>query len=387
MKTTLTEAHVAGAQYICAQNGHVAFKPVLRRDLMRAVSAASKAMTLKTSDVVVIDTLLSFLPCRDTKTKVDLPITADMVLVVYASNETICGRAKGMDERTLRRHLKRLCDLGLLRRKDSATGKRFPIKRNGKVVDAFGIDIGPLLQNAANIIDLAHKVDAEAEEIRGLRAQALAVRAHLLRQTDDLGQSALKLVEDAKKLLRRASLTLAGVKIILNELLQFTGEVPCPTSVSAGDNVQTDETYFGHDQHEVPVVPSTEIDPEETEEMAATDGQFDRQVESQKIYTIKRATLKKINPMNLWSTCVNIVAFFPEEPRSEAMLKQTIYHAGSIAAVKERTMADAIHSIGWSRMLQAIDYLIGNAHRIKNPDSYMRNIIDDQTANRDQMVS
>ncbi|SFF29960.1 hypothetical protein SAMN04488523_1563, partial [Sulfitobacter brevis] len=177
------------------------------------------------------------------------------------------------------------------------------------------------------------------------------------------------------------------IKAILNELLQFTGEVPYPTSASAEDNVQTDETYFGHDQHEVLVVSSTAIESGKTEEMAATDGQIDRQVESQKIYTTKRATLEKINPVYLWSTYVNIVAFFPEEPRSEAMLKQTIFQAGSIAAVKERTMADAIHSIGWSRMLRAIDYLIGNAHRIKNPDSYMRSIIYDLTANRHQMVS
>ncbi len=381
MKTTITAAQVAGAQHICVQEEHAAFKPILRRELMRAIGTASRTMKLKTSDLVVIDSLLSFLPCRDIKTKADLPITADMVLVIYASNETICGRAKGMDERTLRRHLKRLSDLGLLRRKDSATGKRFPLKRNGKVVDAFGLDIAPLLQNAERIIDLAHKVKVEAEEIRSLRAQALTIRAQLLRQMDTLAETTLEAVENAKTLLRRASLTLEDVRAILQNLLQIACDAPCPaTDVANQDSTKPSLVDSAQPEDLGDNTPPDDV--LQTENTTATNGQIDRQVESQKIYTNKKTALRQIHPLELWSNCSNVAAFFPEEPRSEAHLKQTVYQAGNVAAVKERTMADAIHSIGWSRVLQAIDYLIGNAHRIKSPDAYMRSIIEDSLLSR-----
>lgn len=45
-------------------------------------------------------------------------------LVVFAWNKANCGRVNGMADPTMRRHLGRLVNLGLVLRRDSPNGKR-----------------------------------------------------------------------------------------------------------------------------------------------------------------------------------------------------------------------------------------------------------------------
>ena len=107
------------------------FAPVTRRALMAAVNTTSRALGLRPSSVVVLDALLSCLPCNDPKTGNDSPITPLTLLTVFACNDTLCFRAKGITDRQLRRHLEKLEAANLIQRRDSANGKRFPIRRNG----------------------------------------------------------------------------------------------------------------------------------------------------------------------------------------------------------------------------------------------------------------
>ena len=113
------------------------FVPVTRRALMAAVNTTSRALGLRPSSVVVLDALLSCLPCNDPKTGNDSPITPLTLLTVFACNDTLCFRAKGITDRQLRRHLEKLEAANLIQRRDSSNGKRFPIMRNGKVIGAF----------------------------------------------------------------------------------------------------------------------------------------------------------------------------------------------------------------------------------------------------------
>src|SRR5690606_36544404 len=110
-----TTIHEVGAWPDSAQNqaspfqaaGAVAEQPqfpaVARRDIMTAVNLCAGRLGLRPASVVVLDALLSCLPCQDAEG--DRLVSPEMLLTIYASNKTLCFRAKGLTDRQLRRHL------------------------------------------------------------------------------------------------------------------------------------------------------------------------------------------------------------------------------------------------------------------------------------------
>lgn len=368
MTTLLTTVQGAGAQESCAEFQQTGFAPVLRRDLLRAIRKVRTSLGLSTGDVLVIDTLLSFLPCRDRRTRAELHVTSEMMLIIYASNAAICERANGMSERVLRRHIARLAAAGLVERKDSATGKRFPLKSGGKVRTAYGIDLRPLLTQADQILELARMIEQEAEEIRALRAQALAMRAEKLRSASTLSPEALSFVEAVKTILRRASLTAHCVRDLIARMSSITGETAAPAaSTETNDVKRRDQTSAsGHVDRGQAV---------NTEKKSGADGQRVRQVESKKIDTDIPRDTEIGSPDQFWEGCPNIVSFFPDAPRSTTEFRETVYLLGRFIALSEQTLAQAIASIGWHGTLTAMDYLIGHAGKIKNPDGYMMRMV------------
>ena len=210
---------------------------------MSAVRRCRTDLELSTSDILVLDTLLSFLPCRDRKTGADRPITPDMMLVVYASNASLCERANGMDERVLRRHISRLVGAGLLARRDSATGKRFPLRKGGRVTSAYGLDLSPLLYCNVDLQARADQLAADAEDARTARAEALSIRAELLKSPAHLCDEARYFVERAKTILRRKTLTLKDIREILARLARLVlGQDPvvAPEARASEQGEQTD---------------------------------------------------------------------------------------------------------------------------------------------------
>ena len=116
MKHITSTALAAGAQESCANSvehslpgmGSItqqpAFRPVLRREIMSAVNTCARDLGIRQGAVVVLDALLSCLPCQGQDGR-ETPVTPTTLLTVYASNETLCVRAKGLTDRQLRRHI------------------------------------------------------------------------------------------------------------------------------------------------------------------------------------------------------------------------------------------------------------------------------------------
>lgn len=362
--TQVTTSHVA-AQETCAFPGprplpgmgridtQPAFQPVRRRDLMAAVNTLGRDLGLRPASIMVLDALLSCLPCKSPDGLRDQPITPSVLLTVFASNDTLCYRAKGITDRQLRRHLERLEEVGLIRRCDSANGKRFPVYRGGKVVGAFGLDLSPLLARAQELLVLAERRREEAAELRGLKAQIQQLRAECLRL--DLDEAAREFIESTRNLMRRAGANLIQAKAIIRKLTAF---------LSGGE---ADETEPASEVATAPCAISTP----EPKKRPATDGRNVRHKEPVKPYTQKSpADPRKVPDLTDWSRLSAVQEFYPKQPRSEHGLREVIFGFGKMLGIPHNCLATALGVIGTSATLTLQDRIAKNIARISDPSGY-----------------
>lgn len=128
---------------------------------LEAVKAARKTLRLTDRDITVLRGLLSFIPAD----------RWDGPLMVHAANRTLQERCDGMEERTLRRRLAHLCQIGLITRHQSPNRKRYVVRdEDGATVLAYGFCLMPLRQCLAQVQDMAAHERTEALRLRALRA-------------------------------------------------------------------------------------------------------------------------------------------------------------------------------------------------------------------------
>ncbi len=136
--------------------------------LFRALSKAQAAFGVTSRELTVLQALLSFHP--------GATLGGARPMIVFPSNRAICERLNGMACSTMRRHLARLIDAGLVARRDSPNGKRYR-RRDDPDRSAFGFDLSPLLRLSGQI----HQA-AEAAREAELRHRAARETVSLMRR-------------------------------------------------------------------------------------------------------------------------------------------------------------------------------------------------------------
>jgi replication initiation protein RepC len=359
MEQLTSTALVAGARKICADSAEHAlygmgsvtqqppFRPVSRRAIMAAVNTCGRDLGIRQAAVVVLDALLSFLPCRGTDGQ-ELPVSPTTLLTVYASNETLCFRAKGLTDRQLRRHLETLEKAGLIRRRDSANGKRFPVMQHGKTIGAFGLDLSPLFARSEELLALALRRREEAEEMRGLRAQILHLRAACLEL--NLSDSITVFVDSLRNLVRRTALTLVEARAALAQLTGIMSESAAKP----------------------PSEPALSTDPAQvtTDQTPASDGQNDRHTEP------KSDTKKSYHtePARCWANLTEVSAFYPE-PCSDQDARLIAFEFGQMLRINQNLIAKAVSKLGLWGLLKLEDRMAKQIGGIMNPDAYLQSVL------------
>lgn len=145
-------------------------KPVNKWELLRELSKAQAAFGVSERDLTVLQGLLSFFP--------DDALGGNTEMVVFPSNKAICERLNGMPCSTMRRHLARLVEAGLLMRRDSPNGKRY-VRKHGEERVAFGFDLSPLYCRSEEIARAAEAVREADERVRRLREVVSLMRRDL----------------------------------------------------------------------------------------------------------------------------------------------------------------------------------------------------------------
>ncbi|WP_414815997.1 plasmid replication protein RepC [Rhizobium sp. IY2] len=127
--------------------------------VFRDASEARELLGLQDRSLAVLDALLSFHP--------DNELRQEAQLIVFPSNAQLTLRAHGIAGATLRRHLALLVEAGLIVRKDSPNGKRYPRKDKAGAIDsAFGFDLSPLLLRTDELAMMAQQVVADRFALR-----------------------------------------------------------------------------------------------------------------------------------------------------------------------------------------------------------------------------
>ncbi|MCA3459230.1 MAG: replication initiation protein RepC [Rhodobacter sp.] len=145
-------------------------KPINKWELLRELSKAQAAFGVTERDLTVMQGLLSFFP--------DDALGGNAEMVVFPSNKAICERLNGMPCSTMRRHLARLIEAGLLMRRDSPNGKRY-VRKHGEERVAFGFDLSPLYCRTVEIARAAEAVREAEDRVRRLREVVSLMRRDL----------------------------------------------------------------------------------------------------------------------------------------------------------------------------------------------------------------
>ena len=160
--------------------------------LLRALTDARQAFRLSDRAIAVLSALLSFLPS---------PTLGLEGAIVFPSNRKLSDRAHGISESTLRRAIAQLVEAGLVIRRDSPNGKRYP--KGNDPAEAFGFDLGALAARADEIEAAAAAVKAERERERQARARITVLgrdirkaAEYLLQATDGTHEGAMTALED-----------------------------------------------------------------------------------------------------------------------------------------------------------------------------------------------
>jgi replication initiation protein RepC len=142
-------------------------RPVNKWHLLRELAKAQAAFGVTERDLTVLQGLLSFFP--------DDKLGGNAEMVVFPSNRAICERLNGMPCSTMRRHLGRLVEAGLLVRRDSPNGKRYA-RRDGDDRVSFGFDLSVLHRRSEEIARAAEAVREAEGRIRRLRETVSLMR-------------------------------------------------------------------------------------------------------------------------------------------------------------------------------------------------------------------
>ncbi|ETX13494.1 hypothetical protein OCH239_09900 [Roseivivax halodurans JCM 10272] len=341
------------------------------------------------------------------------PVSARDLLMSYAEVAGLLDRANGMDERRFRRGEARLEEVGLIQRRLSANGRRFPQRNaNDEVVDAYGIDLRPLFMRAAEL----RRWQAQVQE-KTRRRTALATRissriAELRRRLEKrLGSAPDVLIEFAQRaraITRRKTATIEELSALEVQIKRMTTELET-TGAGATDPLQTstavtDSVKVGMYQKSPAIVhvaedgaremtttktdaPTSlsELDAEPTpsrvgnsslpDRTPADAGQIDRQSESHPKESYSTPRDLKPGAIEVWHECMELNAMYPVPPRSLHELVGVIREFSRFLGLGLDQVERALPVLGMSGMVVSLDYLAGRIHQINQPRAYLSKMV------------
>ncbi|WP_204114535.1 plasmid replication protein RepC [Shimia biformata] len=149
-----------------------------------AVKRVGAYIGLKAGDMMLLDTLGAFTQAQDWE-EGQRPI-------VWASNAYLMEQT-GFSLSALKRHARRLAEIGVISFQDSPNGKRWGRRdAEGRIVEAYGFDLSPLSARVEEFEELHTDLQAERELCQRLKRQITVARRMIRARIEAAVSSALR---------------------------------------------------------------------------------------------------------------------------------------------------------------------------------------------------
>ncbi|NTI52839.1 replication protein C [Agrobacterium rhizogenes] len=140
-----------------------------RTQALQVAKRFASAIGLKAAKIALIDQLFAFSKTLDWS-------DTEIVPVVWPSNELLARRL-GIKVSTLKYHLAGLVEAGLICYSDHPTYQRRGRRsEDGRIVEAYGINLSPIAAQYSELLDLADAADFEARKCKGLSNRRTLLR-------------------------------------------------------------------------------------------------------------------------------------------------------------------------------------------------------------------
>lgn len=149
-----------------------------------AVKRVAAALGLKSADILLLDSFAAFTKPMDWE--------AGRRPIVWASNNYLMEQT-GFSLTALRRHIRRLTELGVIWIKDSSNGKRWGHRDDsGYIIEAYGFDLAPLAARAAEFEALYLELQEERQFCKSLKITLTVSRRVIRAKVEKALENGLK---------------------------------------------------------------------------------------------------------------------------------------------------------------------------------------------------
>ena len=346
-------------------------RPVNKWELLRELSKAQAAFGVSERDLTVLQGLLSFFP--------DDALGGNAEMVVFPSNKAICERLNGMPCSTMRRHLARLVEAGLLQRRDSPNGKRY-VRKHGEERVAFGFDLSPLYCQSEEIARAAEAVREAEERVRRLREVVSLMRRDLaaLAEFGDEMQPGLgiwdqlrdKAILTARALRRKLSIEdLAAYRAELEALLDHARNI---IDGSETEEMNTNDARSERHHHNSNKE-STDLEPAlEKSGAAAGVPDVDRDEPVADVDEQDTRHLPKIPLHLVIAACPSLKTFYQGEIRHWHQLFDAACHVRPAMGISASAWEEAQRFMGPEQASIVVSAMLERFEDIRSPGGYLR---------------
>ncbi|GHD23850.1 plasmid replication protein RepC [Tianweitania populi] len=145
---------------------------VKRIEALQVAKRAAAALGLKAAKIAMIDKLFGYSPAADWNSKDANPI-------VWPSNQVLAQQL-GLSVSTARHHLRGLAAAGLIAHASHPTFQRRGVRdAHGHIVEAFGIDLSPIIMRYDELLEIALAYERDGRERRSLCYHRTQIRREI----------------------------------------------------------------------------------------------------------------------------------------------------------------------------------------------------------------
>lgn len=324
--------------------------------ILRDLVAGRDAFGVSDRDLTVLQALLSFHPSND--------LGDHERLIVHPSNATICERLNGMPCSTMRRHLARLVQAGLILRSDSPNGKRY-VRRSPSGDRPFGFDLSPLPRRAGEIQAAAQHARDAAAAIADLRVDIGLMRRDMIALLDLMKSQGHALPRSdqhrelgvhAARILRR-KLGLAELSALRAELAAVLHEVQ-----STSIDVETDDLSINDGRNEQHYQRSNK---EESESEVCKEEDIHLPASNQ----IESLTLADVR-----SSCGDIIQFTNDNINDWPSLIRAADQIRPMMGIEPSVWSRAKQKMGAAQAAATLAAILQRFSQIRSPGAYLQSL-------------